>query len=124
MCIKNFLLSTCCTCYSVVLLSSWVLMLTDVVTLLCTLVQYSAQLFLTSVTKEKHLHSLFKLLTITNEYSTDQIGNLESAWLYYIVCVCVHTHVYVCTCVYTCVVPSVYVCMCMYVYLTCYVYSL
>ena len=63
-------------------------MLTDVTILLSTLVQYSPQLFLTGVTKEKHLHSLFKLLTITNHYSNDQIGNLmfvcES-----VVCVCI-----------------------------------
>ena len=61
---------------SVALLSSWVLMLADVATFLCMLVQYGPQLFLTNVTKEKHLHSLFKLLTITIEYSSDEIGNL------------------------------------------------
>ena len=65
-------------------------MLTDVATLLCTLVWYGPQLFLTSVSKEKHVHSLFKLLTITNEYSTDQIGNLRvySVCVYVRACVC------------------------------------
>ena len=49
-------------------------MLADVVTLLCTLVQYGPQLFLPTVVKEKHVNSLFKLLTIANEYSNDQMG--------------------------------------------------
>ena len=66
----SYTLSFC----SLVLLSSWVLMLADIVMLLCTLVQYSPQLFLPTVAKEKHLNSLFKLLTIANEYSNDQIG--------------------------------------------------
>ena len=63
-------------------------MLKDVTILLSTLVQYSPQLFLTGVTKKKHLHSLFKLLTITNHYSNDQIGNLMFM-CGSVVCVCI-----------------------------------